>query len=82
MGIKHFRTYLEGSTFTVQKDHNPLVMGDYPDGPSLSNQTTLQLFTVVGKRMLTKGLSRDQGSLAKVGGAAEALVAETVPNSD
>ena len=55
-GIKHFRTYLEGSTFTVQTDHNPLIhLGNLKDSHgrlarwalSLSNHTTLQLFTGV-----------------------------------
>ena len=31
-GIKHFRTYLEGSTFTVQMDHNTLThLGNLKD---------------------------------------------------
>ena len=89
-GIKHFRTYLEGSTFTVQTDHNPLThLGNLKDSHGRLARWALSLqpydFAIVhrsGKvNANTDGLSRDQGSLAKVWGVSEALVAETVPDT-
>ena len=76
-GIKHFRTYLEGTTFTIQTDHNPLThLGNLKDSHGRLARWALSLqpydFTIVhrsGKlNSNADGLSRDQGSLSKVGG--------------
>ena len=76
-GIKHFRTYLEGTTFTIQTDHNPLThLGNLKDSHGRLARWALSLqpydFTIVhrsGKlNSNVYGLSRDQGSLSKVGG--------------
>ena len=89
-GIKHFRTYLEGSTFTVQTDHIPFTnLGNHKDSHGRLARWALSLqpydFAIVhrsGKvNANTDGLSRDQESLAKVWGVSEALVAETVPDT-
>ena len=89
-GIKHFRTYLEGSTFTVQTDHNPVThLGNLKDSHGRLARWALSLlpydFAIVhrsGKvHANADGLSRDQGSLANVGEVSEALVAESVPET-
>ena len=89
-GFKHFRTYLEGSTFRVQTDHNSLThMGNLKDSHGRLARWALSLqsydFAIVhrsGKANANAdGLSRDQGSLAMVGGVSETLVAETVPET-
>ena len=89
-GIKEFRTYLEGSTFTVQTDHNPLThLGNLKDSHRRQARWVLSLqpynFTIVhlsGKANANvDGLSRDQGFLVKVGVVSEALVSETVPET-
>ena len=76
-GIKHFRTYLEGTTFTIQTDHNPLThLGNLKDSHGRLARWALSLqpydFTIVhrsGKlNSNVDGLSRDQGCLSKVGG--------------
>ena len=85
--IKHFRTYLEGSPFTVQTDHNLLThLGNLKDSHGRLAGWDLSLqrydFAIVhrsGKANANAdGLSRDQGSIAKFGGVSEALVPETV----
>ena len=89
-GIKHFRSYLEGSTFTVQTDHNHLThLGNLKDSHGRLARWVLSLqpynFAIVhrsGKANANAdGLSRDQGSQAKVGGVSAALVVETVPET-
>ena len=89
-GIKHSRTYLEGSTFRVQTDHNPLThLGNlkHSHGRLARWALSLQPYDIAivhrsGKANASAdSLSRDQGSLAKFGGVSEALVAETVPET-
>ena len=89
-GIKHFRTSLEGSTFTVQTNHNPLNhLGNIKDSNGRLARWVLSLqtydFTIVHRNWKANanadGLSRNNGSLAKVGGVSEALVPEKVPET-
>ena len=73
---KYFRTYLEGSNFTVQTDHNPLThLGNLKDSHGRLARWALYLqpydFTIVhqsGKANANADdLSREQWSLAKWG---------------
>ena len=88
-GIKHFRMYLEGTTFTIQTDHNPLThLGNLKDSHGRLARWALYLqpydFTIVHHSRKPNsnadGLSRDQGSPSKVGemsGAPTLTVCET-----
>ena len=76
-GVKHFRTYLQGSKFTIETDHNPLTqLGHLKDSHGMLARWALSLqqydFTIVhrsgNKNANADGLSRDQWSLTKVGG--------------
>ena len=76
-GVKYFRTYLQGSKFTIETDHNPLTqLGNLKDSHGRLVRWALSLqqynFTIVhrsgSKNANADGLSRDQWSLPKVGG--------------
>ena len=76
-GIKHFRTYLEGTTFTIQTDYNPLThLKNLKDSHGRLARWALSLqpydFTIVHRSGKTNsnadGLSKDQVSLYMVGG--------------
>ena len=75
-GVKHFRTYLQGSKFTIKIDHNPLTqLGNLKDSHGRLARWALSLqqydFTIVhrsgSKNTNAGGLSRPQWSLTKVG---------------
>ena len=76
LGVKHFRTYLQGSKFTIETDHNPTQLGNLKDSHGRLARWALSLqqydFTIVhgsgSKNANADGLSRDQWSLTKVGG--------------
>ena len=68
-GVKHFRTYLQGSKFKIETDHNPLTqLGNLKDSHGRLARWALSLqqydFTIVhrsgGKNANADGLSRDQ----------------------
>ena len=80
-GVKHFRTYLQGSKFTIETDDNPLTqLGNPKDSHGRLARWVLSLqqcdFTIVhrsgSKNANADGLSRDQWSLTKVGGLPKA----------
>ena len=75
--VQGFRTYLQGSKFTIETDHNPLPqLGNLKDSRGRLARWALSLqqydFTIVhrsgSKNANADGLSRDQWSLTKVGG--------------
>ena len=79
-GIQHFRTYFEGTSFKVKRDHNPLThLSTLKDSHGRLARWVLSLqpfdFRIVhrsGKANANAdGLSRDQGSLFKEGGMSE-----------
>ncbi len=79
-GIKHFRTYLQGTTFKIETDHDTLThLGSmrYSLGTLARWAFALQpyQFTIVYRagtaNSNTDGLSRDQGSRSKERGVSE-----------
>ena len=76
-GVKHFRTYLEGMSFQIETDHNPLThLFTLRDSHGRLARWALTLqpyrFKVVHRAGTANtnvvGLSRDQGSRLKEGG--------------
>ena len=85
-GVKHFRTYLQGSKFTIETDHNPLTqLGNLKDSLGRLARWALSLqqydFTIVhrsrSKNANADGLSRDQWGLTKVGGVSRIPILTT-----
>ena len=79
-GIKHFRTYLQGTTFQIETDHDPLThLGSMKDTHGRLARWALALqpylFTIVYRAGTANanadGLSRDQGSRSKERGVSE-----------
>ena len=79
-GIKHFRTYLQGTTFQIETDHDPLThLGSMKDSHGRLARWALALqpyqFTIVHRAGTANanadGLSRDQGSRSKERGVSE-----------
>ena len=79
-GIKHFRTYLQGTTFQIETDHDPLThLGSMKDSHGRLARWALALqpyqFTIVHSAGTANanadGLSRDQGSRSKERGVSE-----------
>ena len=73
-GIKHYRTYLEGTEFQVETDHDPLTrLSNLKDSHGRLARWALTLqpyrFTVIHRSGTANanadGLSRDQGSRVK-----------------
>ena len=79
-GIKHFRTYLQGTTFQIETDHDPLNhLGSMKDSHGRLARWALALqpyqFTIVHRAGTANanadGLSRDQDSRSKERGVSE-----------
>ena len=79
-GIKHFRTYLQGTTFQIETDHDLLThLGSMKDSHDRLARWALALqpyqFTIVHSAGTANanadGLSRDQGSRSKERGVSE-----------
>ena len=79
-GIKHFRTYLQGTTFQIETDHDPLThLGSMKDSHGRLARWALALqpyqFTIVHRAGTANanadGLSRDQVSRSKERGVSE-----------
>ena len=77
-GIKHFRTYLQGTTFWIETDHDPLTrFSNLKDSHGRLAKWTLTRqpyrFTVVHRSGTANadGLSQDQGSQVKEEGVSE-----------
>ena len=79
-GIKHFRTYLQDTTFQIETDHDPLThLGSMKDSHGRLARWALALqpyqFTIVHRAGTANanadGLSHDQGSRSKERGVSE-----------
>ena len=79
-GIKHFRTHIQGTTFQIETDHDPLThLGSMKDSHGRLARWALALqayqFTIVHRAGTANanadGLSRDQGSRSKERGVTE-----------
>ena len=82
-GIKHFRTHLQGTTFQIETDHDPLThLGCMKDSHGRLARWALALqpyqFSIVHRAGTANanadGLSRDQGSRSKERGVPEKLL--------
>ena len=81
-GIKHFRTYLQGTTFQIETDHDLLThLGIMKDSHGRLARWALALqpykFTIVHRAGIANanadGLSRDQGSRSTERGVSEKI---------